>query len=175
MGIKTTPSVVIRILLWMVLLFGGTWISIIYDLRYFKALFFKPQFHLVTLLIGGILLKFTFHAAAVGGRELARFGRDGDIPRLETNKLVTSGIYQCTRHPMLFGLMFIPMSVAFIVGSPTFMLVIAPLEMLFIFVMVWIFEERECREKFGQEYDMYARSVSLFPKTLHCIKKLFWK
>jgi len=174
LDIKTTPSVVIRLLLWTILLVGGAWVSIFYDLKDFKTLLLQPQFHLLTLVIGGVLMKFTFHAAAVGGRELAKYGRDGDIPRLETNRLVTSGIYQCTRHPMLFGLMFIPLAFALILGSPTFILITAPIEMIFIFIMVWIFEERECREKFGQAYNVYAADVPLFPKTFSCIKKLFW-
>ena len=164
----------VRLLLWTLLLIGGAWVSILYDLKHFKTLFLEPQFHLVTLVIGGILMKLTFHAAAIGGRELARYGRDGDIPRLETNRLVTGGIYQCTRHPMLFGLMFIPLAFAFILGSPTFILITAPAQMLFIFVMVWIFEERECRQKFGQAYNAYAANVPLFPKTFSCVKKLFW-
>jgi len=32
------------------------------------------------------------------------------FPRLETNKLVSTGVYDCMRHPMHFGLLFFPWS-----------------------------------------------------------------
>ncbi len=41
---------------------------------------------------------------------LARMGHKGDIPLLETNKLVSTGVYGCMRHPMHFGLLFFPRS-----------------------------------------------------------------
>ncbi len=170
---KTTPSVIIRIILWIVLLLGGGWFSVVHDLNAFREIFFQPLFHLITLVLGLALIKLTFHAAATGGKELAEHGRRGEIPRLETNQLVTTGIYTCTRHPMLFGLMFIPLALALILGSPTFILFTAPIEMLFIFIMVWIFEEKECREKFGVDYDLYTQKVPLFPKTRACMKRLF--
>jgi len=109
---KTTPSVVIRIILWLILIFGGIALSLYFDLKYFKPLLFNPLFHLITLPLGYFVLKISFHAAAVGGRELKKKGREGEITRLETNKLVTSGIYECTRHPMLFGLMLLPFGIA---------------------------------------------------------------
>lgn len=171
--LKTTPSVIIRIILWAMLLIGGAWWSVHNDLHCFKPLFSSPLFHVVTLAFGLLLMKLTFHAAAVGGRELARHGREGAIPRLETNRLVTTGIYSCTRHPMLFGLAFIPLALGLILGSPTFILLTAPLEMVFIFLMVWTVEERECRSKFGAAYDDYADDVPLFPKSLACLKRLF--
>lgn len=174
MRIKTTPSVVIRIILWLVILLGGAAIGIAKDLHHFPALFTSVWFHLVTFVIGFFLMKIAFHAAAVGGRELAAHGRKGALPRLETNRLVTTGIYRCSRHPMLFGLTLIPLALALMLGSPTFILFVAPAEMVFIIVMVIVFEERECHRKFGVEYVKYADEVPLFPRNFHCIKALFF-
>ncbi len=156
------------------MIFGGLSISIYNDLNHFRNLFLNPYFHLITLPIGLYLMKLSFHAAATGGRELKRKGREGDLPRLETNRLVTTGIYECTRHPMLFGLTLIPLSFSLIIGSPTFITIIAPLEMIFIIFMVLTLEEMECKRKFGKSYEEYAKKTPLFPKTKECFKKLFF-
>ncbi len=171
---KTTPSVVIRIILWLILIFGGIGLSLYFDLKYFKNLLFNPLFHLITLPVGYFTLKLSFHAAAVGGRELKRKGREGDIPRLETNKLVTSGIYECSRHPMLFGLMLLPLGIALFLGLPSFILFIAPFEAIFIFIMVITLEEKEAYMKFGEDYLKYKKKTPLVPKTKKCFKKLFF-
>jgi protein-S-isoprenylcysteine O-methyltransferase Ste14 len=168
--IKTTPSVVIRIVLWILMLFGGSVFSILKDLHH--PLFLNIWFHLFSFMIGSLLLILSFRSAANGGRELAK-GRVGDIPRLETNKLITTGIYACMRHPMLFGLMLLPLAVAFLLGSPTFITIVAPLEMFFILVMILIFEEMEVKKKFGKEYLIYKKKVSIIPKSLKCFKSLF--
>ncbi len=174
MKIKTTPSVVIRVLLWIFILAGGVYFGFYFDFIYFKKIVINPIFHLFTFLIGAFLMKLSFHAAKVGGRELKKYGREGDIPRLETNKLVTSGIFSCFRHPMLFGLSFIPLALALMVGSPTFILFISPLEMVFILIMVLIFEEMECYKKFGKDYDLYKKNTPIFSKDIKCYKKLFF-
>ena len=96
-----------------------------------------------------IVLALGFRAAANGGRELSK-GRVGNIPRLETNRLVTSGIFGCMRHPMLFGLTLLPLGWVHLLGSPTFITLVAPVEMLFIVGMVLIFEEMEVKRKFGK-------------------------
>ncbi len=172
---KTTPSVIIRISIWFIMIFGGLALSIHNDLKNSESLFFSIPFHLLTLPIGIYLMKLAFHAAAVGGRELKRKGREGEIPRLETNRLVTSGIYSCTRHPMLFGLSLVPIAFALIVGSPTFITVIAPLETIFIIFMVLTLEEAECKKKFSKAYLEYKKKTPIFPKTKECFKKLFFK
>ena len=173
--ISTTPSVVIRILLWIVLLVGGAIVSIRHDLRAFAELFGNIPFHLLSFAVGWVLTSLAFRAAAVGGRELAKHGREGELPRLETNRLVTSGIYRCTRHPMLFGLTLLPFGVAFLLGSPTFILYVAPAEALFILFMVLTLEEREALAKFGDAYRNYRRTTPLVPRSRACWKQLFFK
>jgi len=172
MKVKTTASVIVRILLWLLMLIGGAYIGIKHDLN--DPLFASPIFHLLTAFAGFIVLKLAFHAAANGGRELTK-GRVGDIPRLETNRLVTTGIYSCMRHPMLFGLTLLPFGWALLLGSPTFICIIAPAEMLFIIFMVIIFEEMEVKKKFGDAYKAYAQKVPMVSFRLACLKKLFSK
>ena len=175
MKISTTPSVVVRILIWLLLLIGGAGLSIHFDRITFPGLWHSPLFHLLTLPAGLLLLTLAFRAAAAGGRELARQGRDGDLPRLETNRLVTTGIYRCTRHPMLFGLTLLPMSLALLLGSPTFIFIVAPLEALFILLMILTLEEKEAIAKFGDAYRQYRRNTPLVPRNAECWKALFGK
>ena len=170
MKINTSLSVIIRILLWLIMLFGGAWYAISQDISnpYFKSI----SFHIISGVFGTIIIVLAFRASANGGKELTK-GRVGDIPRLETNQLVTSGIYNCMRHPMLFGLTLLPLGWSLLLGSPTFILYIAPLEMIFIIIMVMVFEEMEVKKKFGVEYQNYAQKVPMVSFTWGCLKKLF--
>jgi len=170
MKIRTTPSVIVRILLWGIMLFGGAWYALRED--WGTPLFSSVWFHLLSAAVGAVVLLLAFRAAANGGRELAK-GRQGDIPRLETNKLVTTGIYRCMRHPMLFGLTLLPLGWGLLLGSPTFIFNIAPFEMLFIIVMVIIFEEMEVEKKFGEAYEVYRKEVPMVSVNTECLKKLF--
>jgi len=172
MKINTSSSVIIRILLWLTMLFGGAWYGIAQDLS--NPYFLSLSFHLLTALVGLIIIFFAFRASANGGKELTK-GRVGDIPRLETNKLVTTGIYECMRHPMLFGLTLLPLGWALLLGSPTFILIIAPLEMIFIVIMVMVFEEMEVSKKFGEAYERYRQEVPMVSFKPKCLKRLFGK
>jgi len=170
MKIRTTYSVVVRLVLWFVLIVGGSVYTLTQDWK--TPLFSSVAFHLFSGMFGLLVLRLAFSAAANGGRELAK-GRVGNIPRLETNRLVTTGLYSCMRHPMLFGLTLLPLGWALLIGSPTFITVVAPLEMLFIIVMVIVFEEREAERKFGDDYRMYRNNVPMISFRLQCLKRLF--
>ena len=172
MKINTTPSVVIRIVLWLLMIIGGALYT--YSIDKNNLLFHSPLFHLLSALIGLFILRLAFRAAANGGKELAR-GRGKNMPRLETNRLVTTGIYKCMRHPMLFGLTLLPLGWALLLGLPTFITLIAPLEMLFIVFMVMVFEEMEVKKKFGDEYRAYAQKVPMVSFKRSCLRKLFKK
>ena len=172
MKIQTTPSVIIRIVLWLLMLIGGALYA--YSIDKNDLLFHSLLFHLLSALIGLFILRLAFRAAANGGRELAK-GRGENIPRLETNKLVTTGIYKCMRHPMLFGLTLLPLGWALLLGLPTFITIIAPLEMLFIIFMVMVFEEMEVKKKFGDEYKVYAQKVPMVSFQRSCLRKVFRK
>jgi len=170
MKIHTSVSVIIRLFLWLVMMIGGAVYSFTKD--WGTELFESVWFHLLTAIVGMILLVLAFRAAVNGGRELTK-GRVGDIPRMETNRLVTTGIYSCMRHPMLFGLTLLPLGWALLLGSPTFITFVAPLEMLFIVVMVIVFEEREVKRKFGEDYARYRQKVPMVSFKRKCMKALF--
>jgi len=169
----TTVSVVVRILLWLLLLVGGSILGIWLDSMLPGDIHHNLLFHIFSFIVGIFLARLAFCAAATGGRELASRGRSANLPRLETDRLVTEGIYSYMRHPMLMGLSLLPLALAFIIGSPSFILVIAPAEALFIAVMVLTLEERECRAKFGREYEEYAENVPSVCFDRECLEMLF--
>lgn len=162
----------IRILLWILMLIGGAVISIHFDKIYFKGLFNNTYFHLLSFIAGYILLKKVLKASRNTGRFLAKAGREGNLPRLETNKLVTTGRYSLMRHPMHFGLWFFPLAFALLIGSPTFIFIVAPLEMLLMLLLIKFWEEPEAVKKFGKDYLDYKQKVPFFCFSPDCIKKL---
>jgi len=162
----------LRMLIWILMLIGGGALGVWLDLRWFRALFLNPFFHLLTLVAGIFLLRLVMRASRYTGRLLARLGREGELPRMETNQLVTTDVYACMRHPMHFGLLFFPWSAALMLGSPAFILIIAPLEMLFIMMMIKLVEEPEAIRKFGDAYREYQQRVPMFSLRPECWRKI---
>lgn len=168
-----TLSVLLRIVLWVLMLVGGTVGGIWLDLRLFPGLWHSAWWHAVTLVAGMLLMRLVFRLSRNTGRTLARNGREGRLPRLETNRLVTTGVYGCMRHPMHFGLLFMPLALALIIGSPSFIFLVAPLEMLLMIALVLTLEEAEVSRKFGERYRVYRRDVPAFSLSPVCLKQLF--
>ena len=162
-----------RMLFWVLLLLGGAALGVWLDLRLFPRLFFNPWWHLASLALGLYLLKLVRRAAATAGRTLARYGREGEIPRLETNRLVRRGPYACMRHPMHLALFFFPLAFALILGSPSFILFVWPLEVLLMLLLIKTIEEPEALEKFGDDYRRYMKEVPGFNLRPDCLKRLF--
>jgi len=162
----------LRIIIWIVMLVGGSALGVWLDLQWFHSLFLNVYFHIFTIIFGVVLFRFVMLISRNTGRLLAKMGKEGDVSRMETNKLVTTGVYGCMRHPMHFGLLFFPLSIALIIGSPTFIFIIAPLEMLFIGMMVKLVEEPEAIRKFGDTYQQYMEDVPMFSLRLECLRQL---
>jgi protein-S-isoprenylcysteine O-methyltransferase Ste14 len=161
--------------MWLLMLAGGAVLSIYFDHQYFSRVFHNILFHIIAVIPGFLLLRMVLRASKNTGRYLARKGREGELPRMQTNKLVTDGIYGCMRHPMHLGLLFFPWAVAFLLGSPFFILILAPLEMLLMLIMIKLVEEREAERKFGQAYRKYKQQVPFFSFKPECLKMLFGK
>jgi len=164
-----------RLLIWIIMIFGGGALGVLLDLRYCKSLFLNPWFHVASFVIGLFIFLLVIRASQNTGRWLHKMGREGNLPRLETNKLVTSGIYARMRHPMHLGLMLAPPAFAFLLGSVSFIILIAPLEIIFIIVMIKLFEEPEAIRKFGQDYINYKNQVPMFSLRWVCLKELLNK
>ncbi len=161
-----------RFLIWFVFLFGGAALGIVLDLHWFPFLWKSLWFHTVTLIAGLLLLRLVIRISRNTGKYLARHGRKGEVPRMDTNRLVTTGMYGCMRHPMHLGLMLFPWSFALITGSPSFILFIAPAEMLLILLLILLVEEPGAEKKFGEAYREYKASVPMFSFRKECLKLL---
>jgi len=169
---KLSPDNIFRITLWLLMILGGAAVSIYFDKRYFYDWFNNLSFHIISMIIGYVLLKQVLKASRNTGRYLAEQGREGDIPRLQTNRLVTTGIYGCMRHPMHLGLLFFPLAFALLLGSPTFIIIIAPLEILLMLIMIKFIEEPQAEKKFGDAYRQYKKEVPFMNFSPECIRKL---
>jgi len=141
---------------------GGGVAGIWLDLEHYPQLFANPWWHLGSLLLGVSLLRLVFRLSRVTGRTLARQGRVGELPRMESNRLVTSGLMVVCATPMHLGLMLFPWAVALLIGSLSFLLYIAPLEMVLMVILIFTLEEREASRKFGEEYQAYRQQVPPF-------------
>ncbi len=166
---------IVRIIVWIIFLFGGAFLGVWIDLHLFGNIFFNLVFHLFTLPAGIFLLNLVFKISKNTGRTLAKYGREGNIPRMQTNKLVRTGIYAYMRHPMHLGLMLFPVSIALIIGSLSFLIIISPLEILLMIILIKLLEEPEAIKKFGQDYINYMKTVPMFCLKPECIKELLKK
>ncbi len=166
-------SNLVRALIWVVFLVGGATLGVQLDLRLWPEWWSNLAWHVLSAAAGVAVLLAVLRISKVTGRWLARCGREGNIPRMQTNRLVTAGPYACMRHPMHLGLMFFPLSLALIMGSPAFVFIIAPLEALIILLMVLTIEQREAKSKFGATYAAYASRVPAFNLSPDCLRRLF--
>jgi len=160
------------------MLFGGSALSLWLDTRWdwAQTLFSSLWWHFITFPLGVLLLIGVLRTSRYTGRLLAHLGREGaDVPRMDTNRLVISDIYACMRHPMHLGLLFFPLAIALILGSPTFIFIIAPLEMAGMVVLIKLVEEREALAKFGDAYREYMRTTPMFSFRPDCIRKMLGK
>ena len=79
-------------------------------------------------------------------------------PFEESTALITSGVFQISRHPMYFGFVLILIGVAILLGSvtPYFVILIFAILMDRVFIQA---EERLLEEKFGQVWLEYKARV----------------
>jgi len=163
----------LRILFWIVMLVGGIVTGFWLDLRLFYRWLTNPVFHTVSFILGLFLFRLVLNSSRNTGRLLARLGRDGDLPRMETNKLVTEGYYACMRHPMHLGLFLFPLALAFIVGSVSFIIIIAPLEIIVMIILIKLVEEPQAVRKFSEAYLQYREQVPMFSLRRKYLRALF--
>ncbi len=163
----------IRILVWMVMIFGGLAMGLYLDTFLFPNIHSCILFHLLSFIVGVLVLFTVISVSRNTGRILAKYGRDGNLPRMETNRLVSEGPYNYMRHPMHLGLLLFPLAFALIIGSPSFILIIAPVEALLMILMIAIVEEPGAEKKFGKEYDKYKKDKPWFCFKKKCLKELF--
>ena len=163
---------IIRFSIWAIMLLGGIIGGYYIDNILFTDIHSNIPFQIICFLIGGFVLLIVIRISKNTGRTLAKYGRKSKVKKMETNVLVKEGIYRYMRHPMHLGLLLFPISIAFIVASPSFILIIYPIEILFILIMIKLIEEPEAIRKFGDEYLEYKKQTPMFCLKVDCLKEL---
>jgi len=161
-----------KFLFWIIILFGGIALSTYMDkhLFHFQKLEKGVGYYLLFGLGVVLMVQSIFNTGNVG-RTLAKYGhKTKEGKRQQTDQLVTQGPYAMMRHPMHQALMMLPLSVALQMVSPSFIFIIAPLEILLIYILIITIEERELKKRFGKEYEEYSASTPRF-----CLKWNCWK
>ncbi len=78
-----------------------------------------------------------------------------------TNRLVTTDLYRCLRHPHHFFIGIFMTSLGLAIGHVfAFLLIVVP-QWLWIFGFLLLVEERELLGKFGEAYAAYRREVPM--------------
>ncbi len=164
----------IRIILWIFIILGGILSSLYLDYNIIH-IHVNLVWHIILFVIGFLLLRIILYTSAYTGRVLKKLGKKGKVPKFETNRLIKEDIYSCMRHPMHLGLLLLPESVGFMMGSPSFILIVGPIIMVLMIMMIKLFEEKEAERKFGEEYRKYKKEVPMFSLSPHCLKYFFRK
>ncbi len=112
-------------------------------------------------MLGIILILIGTALASISGRSLTVKGRNGNLPRGTTNKLVENGLYAYVRHPAFDGFFFILIGIVLIINSCGFLLMALVDIGLLIYFAIFI-EERENYERFGERYLDYKKRVPAF-------------
>ena len=163
-----------KFMIWIILLVGGIGVSVYLDrnLLHFERLDGSILYYII-LGLGSMLFVTAFFSTGNVGRTLAKHGRKAkDLPRMQTDQLVTTGIYAMMRHPMHQTLMQFPMAIALMIVSPSFIFIVAPLEILLIYILIRTIEEPDARKKFGKAYDDYCATTPRFCFKWKCLKAL---
>ncbi len=167
-------KMIARVLVWIIFIVGGAGLGVYIDRMFFISIRNNLIWHIISFTLGIFVLNFVIIISRNTGRTLAKFGRKGgNIPKMETNKIVKEGVYGCMRHPMHLGLLFFPLSIGLLLGSISFIILISPLEMIIMIIMIYLVEEPEAVKKFGEEYIKYKQQTPFFNFRIYCLKKLF--
>jgi protein-S-isoprenylcysteine O-methyltransferase Ste14 len=86
-----------------------------------------------------------------------------------TNRLVTTDLYRCLRHPHHFFIGIFMTSLGLAIGHIWSLLLIAVSQWLWILGFLFLVEERELLEKSGEAYAAYRREVPMLFVNLACL------
>ncbi len=151
-----------RLVLWLILtgitIAGGVSTDLILQASPF------PAWLRITGLVGMFLAHFPLKRT---GRLL---GRMADPERWGcTTKLVITDLYRCLRHPHHLFIGIFMTSLGLAIGHIWSFLLIAAPQWLWILGFLFLVEEKELLEKFGEEYAAYRREVPMLIANPACL------
>ncbi|MGZ8195421.1 MAG: methyltransferase family protein [Methylosarcina sp.] len=113
------------------------------------------------MLILGLIIALAGEALRLATIGFAYIHRGGKNRQVYATKLVVKGLYAHTRNPMYVGNFLITMGLSLLYGSPLLSLLIF-LSFGFVYLAVISAEEDFLKKKFGQEFEVYKKTVNRF-------------
>jgi len=112
--------------------------------------------------VAGVGLAFSGHVVRIWA--LTCIGTISRTTKLQAERVVKEGPYALVRHPLYVGNWMIACGL-FVVARDALLLVVGPVLVLMWYLKISGEEEAFLRERFGKEYEDYAREVPrLFPR-----------
>ena len=131
------------------------------------------SFPIIVRLLGLIGMILTHFALKRTGKLLNSLGEPKEWGC--TSRLVTTDIFKCVRHPHHVGIGIFMTSLGLLIGHLWSFLIITVSQWIWVILFLFLVEEKELIEKFGEEYKAYRQKVPmLFPKPI-CVFRVFTK
>ncbi|GEM_PF-438697 len=92
-----------------------------------------------------------------------------------TTRLVTVDTYQCLRHPHHLGIGIFMTSLGLLIGHPWSFGFITFIQWVWVIAFLFLVEEKELKQKFGQEYEAYKRAVPMLIPKPPCVWKFLFR
>jgi protein-S-isoprenylcysteine O-methyltransferase Ste14 len=92
-----------------------------------------------------------------------------------TTRLVTTDIYRCVRHPHHVAIGLFMTFLGLLIGHTWSFLIISLSQWAWIFGFLFLVEEKELEEKFGEEYRAYRRQVPMLIPNIKCAFRILSK
>jgi predicted permease len=86
-------SLKFRWIIWAILIGGGITLSIITDFTLRRQGFATTEFRWYGRLLGILIIFTSMVISRNTGKTLAEYGREGNVPKFDTNKIVNKGMY----------------------------------------------------------------------------------
>ena len=92
-----------------------------------------------------------------------------------TTRMVTTDIYQCVRHPHHVAVGIFMTSLGLLIGYPWSFVLITIAQWTWVIAFLFLVEEKELLEKFGQEYRAYRQRVPMLLPNPLCVFRVLSK
>ena len=158
-----------RLIIWIALTAASITVGLVLDLSIVKSKVFPVTFR-ITGIIGMILIHFLLKRTG----QLLRLYGDCELWGW-SKSLIIQNVYKCVRHPHHLGVGLFMTFLAMAIGYPLTFIIITISQWTWVVLFVIFIEERECLEKFGQEYVQYRQKVPMFFGNPICIVREFLK
>lgn len=158
----------IRVILWLLLSGVSIGAGMVMDMVLKTGSF--PVFVRLLGLVGMLLVHFPLKRTGKLLRLLGKTEKWG-----YTTRLVTTDIYRCMRHPHHLAIAIFMTSLGLFIGHPWSFLFIAFSQWVWVIAFLFLVEEKELVEKFGDEYRTYRQQVPMLLANPLCILRVLSK